>query len=154
MGEAGRDGAIVLFDGLCNLCTGSVQLVIRNDAQRWFRFAPLSSDVAKSLIPAGMQLPESMVLIENGRAFTRSTAALRIARRLRWPWRMAYVLLIVPRPIRDAVYSLIARNRYRWFGRRESCMVPTPELRARFLDDAAASSGPTGSPSRTPGGSR
>jgi predicted DCC family thiol-disulfide oxidoreductase YuxK len=133
MAAQGSAHPTILFDGLCTLCTRSVQFVIRHDPAGAFRFAPLTSEAAKTLVPPEFAMPESMVLIEGSRISTRSTAALRIARRLRWPWPVAYPLLIIPRPIRDAVYSLIARNRYRWFGRRDTCMVPTPELRERFL---------------------
>lgn len=82
----------------------------------------------------GAQLLDSVVLLERGRAYTRSTAALRIARRLRWPWPILWPLVAFPRPLRDWAYDLVARNRYRWFGRRSACMLPTPALRARFLD--------------------
>jgi predicted DCC family thiol-disulfide oxidoreductase YuxK len=126
---------VILFDGLCNLCTWSVQFVIRRDPGGVFRFAALGSEIGLELL--GRSAPgvvaDSVVLIEDGRAHTRSTAALGIARRLRWPWPVLYALIIIPRPLRDALYAWIARNRYRWFGRRESCMVPTPELRERFL---------------------
>ena len=93
--------------------------------------------MARSLIHesgAPGPLPDSIVLIDEGRLFTRSTAALRIARRLRFPWPLLYGLIVVPRPLRDFLYDWVARNRYRWFGKRDSCMLPTPELRARFLE--------------------
>lgn len=128
--------AVILFDGVCNLCNGLVQFVIARDPARRFRFASLQSDVAqRRLEGAGIaaNVPDSIVLLEEGRLFTRSTAALRIARRLRFPWSLAFALIVVPRPLRDWVYSLVARNRYRWFGRRETCMIPTPELEERFL---------------------
>ncbi len=127
---------MILFDGVCNLCNGLVQFVIARDPARRFRFASLQSDVAqRRLEGAGIaaDVPDSIVLLEEGRLFTRSTAALRIARRLRFPWSLAFALIVVPRPLRDWVYSLVARNRYRWFGRRETCMIPTPELEERFL---------------------
>jgi predicted DCC family thiol-disulfide oxidoreductase YuxK len=130
---------VLLFDGVCTLCNGFVRFVIERDPAGRFQFAPLQSDAARRLLGAVPQpLPDSLVLAENGRLFMRSTAALRVARGLRFPWPLAYVLVAVPRPVRDWVYDAVARNRYRWFGRRESCMVPTPELRARFLDDRAA----------------
>jgi predicted DCC family thiol-disulfide oxidoreductase YuxK len=126
----------VLFDGVCNLCNGSVLFVIDRDPSAHFHFAALQSDAGRALLRqhgyAGADL-SSIVLVDGGRLYTRSTAALRIARRLAWPWRLLYALIVVPRPLRDAVYDLVARNRYRWFGREEACRVPTPELRGRFL---------------------
>jgi predicted DCC family thiol-disulfide oxidoreductase YuxK len=128
--------AVILFDGVCNLCNGAIQFVIERDPAAHFHFAALQSDAAARLIEcSGVRhaLPDSIVLVEDGRVFTRSTAALRIARHLRFPWPAAYVMIVVPRPLRDWIYNLVARNRYAWFGRREVCMVPTPTLRARFL---------------------
>ena len=137
-GAAADDGgAVVLFDGVCNLCNGSVQFILKRDPHGRFRFASLQSDAGRRLLRAhGLPADalESVVLVEDGRAWTHSDAALRIARGLSGGWRAAGALRVVPRPLRDAVYGLVARNRYRWFGRRESCMVPTPEWRARFLD--------------------
>jgi predicted DCC family thiol-disulfide oxidoreductase YuxK len=131
------NGPVILFDGVCNLCNGFVQFVIARDPAGIFRFGPLQSDAARQLIadtrpPASM--PDSVVLVENGRVWTQSSAVLRVARRLRFPWWLASVLVAVPRPIREWFYRVVARNRYRWFGKRDRCMVPTPELRARFLD--------------------
>ena len=126
--------AIVLFDGVCNLCNSSVHFIIARDPAARFRFAALDSAAGQRLLAeSGLSGSLSVVLIENGRAYTRSAAALRIARRLRFPWPLLYALIVVPRPLRDAVYDWIARNRYRWFGKREVCMTPTPELRSRFL---------------------
>ena len=129
---------VVLFDGVCNLCNGAVQFIVDRDPRGTFRFTSLQSVRAASLLrehgrepPRGE--PDSVVLIEDGRVYERSTAALRIARRLSGAWPLFYAFLIVPRLLRDAVYSLIARYRYRWFGKSEQCRVPTPELRARFL---------------------
>ncbi|MBZ0117075.1 MAG: thiol-disulfide oxidoreductase DCC family protein [Sandaracinaceae bacterium] len=130
--------AIVLFDGVCNLCNGAVQFILDRDPKEYFRFASLQSERGVSLlrehgiaVPEGD--PESFVLVENGRAYERSTAALRIARHLRGIYKLLWVFSIVPRPLRDLVYRFIARHRYRWFGKSEVCRVPTPELRARFL---------------------
>jgi predicted DCC family thiol-disulfide oxidoreductase YuxK len=128
--------AVLLFDGVCTLCNGFVQFVIRRDPADRFQFATLQSDAARRLLQAAPQpLPDTLVLVENGRVFLRSTAALRVVRSLRFPWPLAFVLVVVPRPLRDWVYDILARNRYRWFGRRDVCMLPTPELRARFLSD-------------------
>jgi predicted DCC family thiol-disulfide oxidoreductase YuxK len=128
--------AVLLFDGVCTLCNGFVQFVIQRDPAGRFQFATLQSDAARRLLQAAPQpLPDTLVLVENGRMFLRSTAALRVARGLKFPWPLAFVLVVVPRPLRDWLYDIVARNRYRWFGRRDVCMVPTPELRARFLSD-------------------
>jgi predicted DCC family thiol-disulfide oxidoreductase YuxK len=129
--------SVILFDGVCNLCNGAVQFVIARDPAARFHFAALQSPAAARLIEsAGSRdpLPDSIVLVEDGRVWTRSTAALRIARQLRFPWSAVYALIVVPRPLRDGLYNLVARNRYGWFGKREACMVPTPALRARFLE--------------------
>jgi predicted DCC family thiol-disulfide oxidoreductase YuxK len=130
--------AIVLFDGVCNLCSGAVQFIVERDPRARFKFASIQSDSGKELmrehgiaIPSGD--PTSIVLVEDGRAFQKSSAAVRIARGLRFPWSLLAASWIVPRFVRDWVYGIVARNRYRWFGKKEVCMVPTPELRARFL---------------------
>ena len=128
---------LVLFDGVCNLCNGFVQFAVARDPEARFRFGALQSDAARRLVE-GLRfpgpLPDSIVLVEDGHAYVKSTAALRIARRLRAPWPLAYGLIVVPRAWRDRLYDLVARRRYRWFGRRDTCMVPTPELRSRFID--------------------
>lgn len=128
---------VVLFDGVCNLCGCSVQRVIRHDRAGRFRFAALGSSGAERLLLAAdapSPLPDSMIVVDGGRCFTGSDAALRTARRLPFPFPLLGVFAVVPRPVRDALYRLVARNRYRWFGKRESCMVPTPELRSRFIE--------------------
>lgn len=128
---------LVLYDGACNLCVGSVRFVTARDSRGRVRFASMQSPIGQRLL-ARFGLPgdefKTFVLVEAGQHFTRSTAALRTARYLDgwWPW--LYALIAVPRPIRDAVYDWVARNRYRWFGRRESCLVPDPGLRDRFID--------------------
>ena len=129
---------VILFDGVCNLCNAFVQFVIARDPAGRFRFASLQSDVARRLLGAiGHSIdetaPDTIILIEDGRLFTRSTAALRVARRLRFPWPLAFALTAIPRPLRDAVYRFVAHRRYRWFGQRAVCMMPAPELRDRFL---------------------
>jgi predicted DCC family thiol-disulfide oxidoreductase YuxK len=126
----------ILFDGVCNLCNGFVRFVIPRDPSARFRFAPLQSAAAASVLrDAGVvaPLPDSMALVQDGRVFVRSDAALRVARGLRFPWPLFYGLIVMPRVIRDWVYDFVAARRYRWFGRRETCMVPTPELLKRFL---------------------
>jgi len=127
--------SIVLFDGVCNFCSDSVNFIIRHDTHNRFVFAPLQSENgielrAKYAIDDNI---DSIVLIEDDRAFTRSTAALRIAKRLGGIWALAYALIVVPRPIRDYLYELFAKYRYRLFGKKDECMLPTPEVRARFL---------------------
>ena len=128
---------VVLFDGVCNLCASSVQFIIARDRTAQFRFASLQSDFAISLLEAigyESRALESVVLIEAGQVTERSTAALRIARRLTFPWWLAYGCLVVPRPLRDWIYDQIAARRYRWFGKMDECWLPTPALRDRFLD--------------------
>lgn len=128
--------AIILFDGVCNFCCASVQFIIARDPQGHFKFASQQSSQGKALLAAA-GLPDSMdtfVLVENGVAFTRSTAALKVAARLTFPWPLCSVGWLLPAFLRDAAYRIIARNRYRWFGQKESCWVPTPEIRARFVE--------------------
>jgi predicted DCC family thiol-disulfide oxidoreductase YuxK len=135
---------IVLFDGLCNLCSASVRFIVARDPAARFRFASLQSPAAQALLaPFGAPATalESVVLLDEGRLYTRSDAALRIARALRPPWPLCTALLAVPRPLRDALYEFVARHRFRWFGRRSACFVPTPELQARFLEASSPSEG-------------
>jgi predicted DCC family thiol-disulfide oxidoreductase YuxK len=130
--------SVVLFDGVCNLCNGFVQFVIARDRRNRFQFAALQSPPAQRLLAplaAAADALDTMILIEDGRVFTRSAAALRVARGLAFPWPLAYGFILVPRPLGDWAYGLVARHRYRWFGRRDVCMVPTPEHRAKFLTD-------------------
>lgn len=127
---------VVLFDGVCNLCNAAVDFLIARDPRRRFVFGALQSEAARPLLRgAGLeqQQLESMLVIEGGRAYRRSTAALRIARALGGAWPLLYALVLVPPPLRDAVYDWLARRRYRWFGVRETCRIPTPEERVRFL---------------------
>ena len=131
------DKPLILFDGDCNLCNRSVQFVIARDPAARFRFAALQSEAARAALAAAGHagpLPDSIVLVVDGRVRTRSAAALAIARRLGGLWPLLSVFWLVPYPLRDLVYDWIARNRYRWFGKQETCWVPTPELRARFAD--------------------
>ena len=131
---------IVLFDGRCGLCTRSVQFILKRDRDARFRFAPLESAAAARAcarigVPTPQAVdPDSIIVIADGHAFERSDAALAIAARLPFPWPMFAVFRIVPRGLRDWLYRIVARNRYRWFGKSETCMMPTPELHARFLD--------------------
>lgn len=125
---------VILFDGVCNLCNAAVTFIIDRDPEAVFRFAPLQSDIGQRLVQAcGLEGEDTLVLVEGGRCTVRSTAALRIARRLRAPWPLFGVFLAVPAPFRDAVYRFVARHRFDWFGRRDACRMPTPELKGRFL---------------------
>lgn len=146
--DDGSHAPVVLFDGVCNLCDRTIQFIVDHERSASLRFASLQSDIAHDLIEKAFgsdeakrllggiregRGPDSVVLVDGDRGYTHSTAALRIARHLRAPYRWLGAFAIVPRPIRDVVYRWIARNRYRWFGKSETCRVPTPELRARFL---------------------
>jgi predicted DCC family thiol-disulfide oxidoreductase YuxK len=127
---------LILFDGVCNFCNASVAFIIKRDPEGVFKFAPLQSDAGQVLLrkfSLSTTDLDTMVLIEDDRAFTRSTAGLRIARHLKWPWPLSYAFIAVPKFLRDAVYRFIARNRYKWWGKRDACMVPTAEERERFL---------------------
>ena len=128
---------VILFDGECNLCSRSVQFIIKRDPRARFRFAALQSPAGQRLLEAcgaDARGADSVVLLEGASCYTRSDAALRIARRLSGAWPLLGTLAVVPRPLRDRVYDAIARNRFRWFGRADACLVPTPALRERFLD--------------------
>jgi predicted DCC family thiol-disulfide oxidoreductase YuxK len=130
------NGPIVLFDGVCKFCNGSVNFIIDQDVNKRIRFAPLQSEIAQALLRR-FGLPatdfDTMILVEHGRAYARSAAALRIAGILGGWWSLLVVLFAVPPFLRDGAYDLLAVNRYRWFGKAETCRVPTPELRERFL---------------------
>lgn len=127
---------IVFFDGVCNLCNASVQWLIKRDQKHQFRFAPLQGETAKVHLKITDEnaTPQSVILFENGKVYQKSSAALRIAVKLGFPWFLAGIFFIIPRFFRDWVYDFIARNRYRWFGKQDACMIPTPELKALFLD--------------------
>ncbi|GAB3428401.1 thiol-disulfide oxidoreductase DCC family protein [Niabella aquatica] len=128
---------IILFDGICNLCNSAVQFILKRDEKGVFKFTALQSDKGKALLAAsGMPAAhlKSFVYIHNNKVYTRSDAALKVAAQLSYPARLLSWFIIVPKFIRDIVYDLIARNRYKLFGRKNECMLPTPELRARFID--------------------
>jgi predicted DCC family thiol-disulfide oxidoreductase YuxK len=133
---ADAEGPIVLYDGVCGLCDRSVQLILRNDRRGRFRFAALQSNTGRQLMEKFGLSPEaldSVVLVEGEHAWRKSRAALRIARRMDAPWPLLWPLVIVPRPVADFLYDLLAKNRYRIFGKLDACMIPPPEVRARFL---------------------
>lgn len=128
--------SLLLFDGICNLCSSAVQFIIQRDPARRFRFASLQSKTGSQMLQK-FGLPQelnTLVLIEGDRVYTKSSAVLKIASQLRQPWPWLKVLWIIPRFIRDFGYMWISRNRYRWFGKKQQCMVPTPENKERFID--------------------
>jgi len=129
--------SVVLFDGVCNLCDRSVQFILDRDPNVTFQFASLQSEVGRAMMQDHQLDPdalESVVLIDREGAWTHSDAAVRIAAELERPWSALGAFRIVPRAIRDVVYGAIAKRRYRWFGTREACRIPTPDVAARFLD--------------------
>lgn len=126
---------VILFDGVCNFCDASVQFILERDPNEIFRFASLQSEAGQGLLKK-YHVPEdvdSMILIESDKVYFKSSAALRISRHLQGTWKLLYILIIVPAPVRNVVYDIIARNRYKWFGKKESCMLPSPNVRKRFL---------------------
>ena len=130
------DHPVILFDGICNFCNSLVNFIIRQDKKKIFRFAALQSVTGKKLLEQykiNWEETDSLVLVDNGRAYQKSTAALRLYNQLPWYWKWTQVFRIVPKFIRDGVYKFIARNRYKWFGKKEECMVPTAEVKERFL---------------------
>ncbi|MBK5098602.1 MAG: DUF393 domain-containing protein [Gemmatimonadetes bacterium] len=136
MTETREDGPIVLFDGVCNLCHAAVRFILARDSEARFRFAPLESETGRDLTTEGIRegtSADSVILVEDGLTYARSEAAIRIASRLSLPWRALVVLRVVPRPMRDGAYDLVARNRYRWFGRKDFCPMPGEDVRDRFL---------------------
>ena len=129
----------LLFDGVCNLCNSTVQFIIRHDPGGQFQFASQQSEAGQRLlsrfgIKTSVALADSVVVVEDNRVYLESDAALRILYRLGGFWSKLYMFRVLPRPFRDWIYRQIARNRYAIFGKRESCMIPTPDLRKRFLD--------------------
>lgn len=133
-----NDKKIILFDGLCNLCNGAVTFIIKRDAEDLFQFAALQSDVGRALTQKqGIDTDnvDSIVLIDGDRHYIKSSAALHIARHLSGGYPLLYGFMVLPTVMRDWVYNWIAENRYRWFGKKDQCMIPTPELRNKFLHD-------------------
>lgn len=131
-----RAGPVLLFDGVCNFCNRMINFAIRNDKKAKLHFAPLQSKAGEALRSSYGVEPtaDTIVFIEKGKAYTYARAAIRVCRYLDWPAKMLYVFIIVPRFICQPVYKWIARNRYKWFGKKETCMIPTPEIRSRFLE--------------------
>ncbi len=129
---------IILFDGVCNLCDKSVQFIIKNDKKKHFRFAALQSNAGQRLLTQyGISTTElnSFILIYNNQVYNKSSGALHVAKLLGGGWIFFYSLIIIPKFLRDSIYDFISEHRYKWFGKKEACMIPTPELKARFLND-------------------
>lgn len=126
---------IILFDGDCNFCDKSVQFIIKRDPRGFYKFASLQSKIGQKLIkqhniPANL---DSFILVTDEKSYTKSSAALHVCKNLTGLWKTFYLLLIIPRPIRDFFYHIIANNRYKWFGKKDHCILPSPEIRKRFL---------------------
>jgi len=128
---------IVLFDGVCNLCSSSVQFIISHDKKNQFLFGSLQGKAGREYLQK-FNLPEndfnSFMLVEGDQLFTRSSGALRMLKHLGGRWQLLYAFIIIPKFIRDGIYNLVAKNRYKWFGKKEECWIPTPEWKAKFLD--------------------
>jgi predicted DCC family thiol-disulfide oxidoreductase YuxK len=130
------DQPIVLFDGVCNLCNGAVQFIIRHDKNEKFLFASLQSEIGKRILSLNNLSRDDLktfLLIEDERVYTKSTAALRVIKQLNGFISILYTFNVIPKFIRDSIYDLVAKNRYNWFGKKDECMIPTPQLKARFL---------------------
>ena len=128
---------VVLFDGVCNLCSSVVKFIIKHDKENLFVFASLQSAFGQDILNRFQLAPttfNSFILFEDNKIYTKSTGALRVARLLTGWWSLLYYLIIIPRLIRDAVYNYVATNRYKWFGKKEECWIPTPELSKKFID--------------------
>jgi predicted DCC family thiol-disulfide oxidoreductase YuxK len=127
---------VILFDGVCNFCNGTVNFLLGQDKKKRFRFAALQSEAGKNLL-AQYGLPkeniDTFILLDRGKVFKRSTAALRVGNKLPWYWQWTQVFWLAPKFLRDGVYNLVAKNRYKWFGKKDTCMIPTPEMQNRFL---------------------
>lgn len=129
-------GAIILFDGVCNLCSSSVQFILKRDPDGYFQFASLQGETGQRLL-AKYGLPEdvnSIVLIQNQKAYIKSSAVLQVCRHLSGYWKLLTIFRMIPRAIRDFLYDWIAKNRYNWFGKKDSCLLPSPQWKQRFLD--------------------
>ncbi|WP_028593266.1 thiol-disulfide oxidoreductase DCC family protein [Paenibacillus assamensis] len=126
---------VILFDGECNFCDHSVQFIIKRDPQAQYKFAAIQSEIGQQLmkeynVPSRI---DSVILIQDEKYYVKSSAALRICKGLKGGWKLLYYLLVVPRVVRDLMYDQIASNRYKWFGKKDSCMLPSPDVRKRFL---------------------
>lgn len=128
---------LLLFDGVCNLCNNSINYIIKKDTKNVFKFASLQSDVAKKILlqfdSTNFDL-SSIVLVDHDKLYFKSTAILKAGKHLGGIYKICYFFIVIPRPIRDLIYDYIAKNRYKWYGKKESCMIPTPELKEKFID--------------------
>lgn len=127
---------IILFDGECNFCDSSVQFIIKRDPKGKFRFTSLQGESGQKLLNEN-QIPSdinSFLLIKNNKIYDKSTAALLVAKELKGFWKLICIFIIIPSPIRDFFYNIVSNNRYKWFGKKEVCTIPSPEMRSRFLD--------------------
>jgi predicted DCC family thiol-disulfide oxidoreductase YuxK len=132
-----KEGPIILFDGVCNLCNRSIQFVIKHDKNHVFRFASLQGEFGKKVVKnfhLTQQNYDSFLLLQKGKIYQKSTGALMVAKQFSGAWKMVYLLIVVPSFIRNAIYSLISNNRYRWFGKKQVCWLPKPEDKKRFLN--------------------
>lgn len=131
-----KNHKIILFDGVCNLCNGAVTYIIKRDKKNVFKFAALQSEIGQELISKfniDTEKVDSIILIDGKKHYTKSSAALHIAKYLSGAYSLLFGFMVVPKFIRDSVYDYIAKNRYKWFGKKESCMIPNPELKSKFL---------------------
>ncbi|WP_411895176.1 thiol-disulfide oxidoreductase DCC family protein [Winogradskyella sp. A2] len=133
-----KDKQVILFDGVCNLCNSSVLYVIKRDKKNKFLFAPLQSEIGNEIIEEfkiDTKKTDSILLFDpiNHKIYHKSSAALRIANQLNYPTKLLSIFFIIPTVLRDLVYNYIAKNRYKWFGRKDACMIPTPDLQAKFM---------------------
>jgi predicted DCC family thiol-disulfide oxidoreductase YuxK len=131
-----EDHPVILFDGVCNFCNYWVNFAIKRDKKKQLRFTALQGDTAARLLPRYFIHPTSLssvIFIDKGKAWTQSSAAIRICKHLDGGWKLFYVLIIIPKFLRDFFYNIVARNRYKWFGKKESCMIPAPGLKESFL---------------------
>lgn len=141
--DSDHDYSIILFDGACNLCNGAVQFILERDPSGRFKFASIQSSTGRHLMKKSGLDPDdagTFVLIEGNQVFTKSDAALRVARSLSGPWPVLGLLRVAPKALRDLGYTVVSKNRYRWFDRNNSCMVPTADIANRFLDQSASCS--------------
>lgn len=132
-----NDKPVILFDGVCNLCSGSVQFVLKRDKKKQFRFASLQGKYGQEFLKTNSLPAESfntLILIEGDKISTRSTGVLRMLKHLGGRWNLLYGFIIVPAFIRDRVYNWVSKNRYKWFGKKDECMIPSADLKERFLD--------------------
>ncbi|MCF6182221.1 thiol-disulfide oxidoreductase DCC family protein [Lutibacter sp.] len=132
-----KNKTIILFDGVCNLCNSSINFIIKHDTKKQFLFASLQSDATKDLLlQFGIKNSpiDSIILVKNNKIYKKSTAILKISKHLNYGLKFCYVFIIIPKYWRDLAYDFIAKRRYKWFGKRESCMKPSLELKSRFLD--------------------